>query len=206
MTIREDYDRVAEAYSAALRDELEGKPLDRWLLERVAIETKGAVLEIGCGPGQVAGFLATRGATVHGLDLSAAMIAEAQHHYPKVSFQTGDFHRLPFADASLGAVVAMYALVHLEVSELAPVLAEVARVLRPGGLFLAATHAGEERLQPGALFGVPVELTWIFHPPAAFFDAVQAAGLMPLERIVREPYLGAEHGSRRAYVLAKKPG
>jgi hypothetical protein len=51
---------------------------------------------------------------------------------------------------------------------------------------------------------VPVELTWIFHPAEAFFAAVAAAGLTPLERIVREPYLGAEHPSRRAYVLARR--
>lgn len=38
----------------------------------------------------------------------------------------------------------------------------------------------------------------------AFFAAVETAGLTPLERIIREPYVEAEHPSRRAYVLARR--
>lgn len=204
MKVREDYDRLATAYADALGDELRGKPLDRWLLERVAAEAPGPILEIGCGPGHVAAFLSDHGAEAEGLDISPEMIAVAAARHPKLRFSVGDFSALPFADASLGGLVAFYALVHLEVEALGPVLAEVSRVLRPGGLFLASTHVGDERLAPGSLFGVPVELTWIFHPAEAFFAAVEAAGLTPLERIIREPYLGAEHPSRRAYVLARR--
>jgi len=66
-----DYDRVAEAYAAALSDELRGKPLDRWLLERIAAEAPGPILEIGCGPGHIAAFLADHGATVQGANRGA---------------------------------------------------------------------------------------------------------------------------------------
>ncbi len=78
-------------------------------------------------------------------------------------------------------------------------LAHVALNLSP----TSAVHSNNERLQPGSLFGVPVELSWIFHPAEAFFAAVETAGLTPLERIIRGPCAEAEHPSRRAYVLAK---
>ena len=66
-----EYDRLAEAYTAALDDELDGKPFDRWLLDRLAAGSAGDQgLDVGCGPGQVAGYLAERGVIMTGLDLS----------------------------------------------------------------------------------------------------------------------------------------
>ena len=54
-----EYDRLAEAYVIALGDDLDAKPFDRWFLEELANNAPGQGLDIGCGPGQVAGFLAS---------------------------------------------------------------------------------------------------------------------------------------------------
>jgi SAM-dependent methyltransferase len=124
---------------------------------------------------------------------------------PGVPFDVGDLRALPHTAGSLGAVVAMYSLVHLPADRLAVAVIELARVLAPGGLLLAAVHAGSEVLHPGELWGVPVDLDWHFHEPESLFAAGEAAGLAPLERIVRWPYEGAEHASRRAYLLARQP-
>jgi hypothetical protein len=101
--------------------------------------------------------------------------------------------------------VAFYALVHLEAAALRRAIAALAEALAPGGLLLLALHVGEERLSPPELFGVPVSLTWIFHPSEVVYAAVRDAGLELREALVREPYAGAEHASRRAYVLASRP-
>jgi SAM-dependent methyltransferase len=199
------YDRLAATYADRLWAELDGKPLDRWLLERVAREAPGTVLDVGCGPGHVTGFLAAHGADARGLDLSPAMIDVARARVPAATFTVGDLRALPLADESLGAVVAMYALVHLPPGELAPAIAELARVLAPGGLLLVALHAGREVLHPGELWGIPVDLDWHLHEPDALFAAIADAGLAVVERLVRWPYEDAEHPSRRAYALARRP-
>jgi uncharacterized protein len=203
--LRDSYDRLATAYADHLWHELDGKPLDRWLLERVAREAVGPVLDVGCGPGHVTAFLAGHGARVSGLDLSPAMIAVARARVPGCEFAVGDLRALPHASGSLGAVVAMYSLVHLPRAEVAAAVAELARVLAPGGLLLAAVHAGDETLHPDALWDIAIDLDWNFVAPELLFDAVAAAGLAPVERLVRWPYDGAEHASRRAYVLARRP-
>lgn len=203
--LRDGYDRLASTYADELWHELDGKPLDRWLLERVARDARGPVLEVGCGPGHVTAFLAGHGADAAGLDLSPAMIAVARARVPAARFEVGDLRALPHADGALGAVVAMYALVHLPPPELPAAVAELARVLAPGGLLLAAVHAGSQVLHPGALWGIAIDIDWHFVEPAALFAAVAAAGLAPVEALVREPYAGVEHASRRAYVLARKP-
>ena len=85
------------------------------------------VLDLGCGKGRFAAHLARAGAVVIGVDLSAAMLAEAR----EIDRARASSRRLPFADASFDAVVAIEVLEH--VGPVAATLAEARRVLRAGG-------------------------------------------------------------------------
>jgi SAM-dependent methyltransferase len=98
------------------------------------------VLEVGCGHGGGASYL-TR--TLHpasytGLDLNAAGIAfcRKKHNLPGLDFARGDAENLPFPDQSFDAVINIESSNHYP--RLSRFLAEVARVLRPGGHFLYA--------------------------------------------------------------------
>jgi SAM-dependent methyltransferase len=121
--------------------------------ERTAAEVNGVVGQLGlapgarlldlcCGPGRHAVPLARLGFRVTGLDLSRRLLAEAAAaaagQGEPVGLVAGDMRRLPFADASFDAVLNLFhAFGYLEdeaQDEL--VLAEVARVLAPGGRFL----------------------------------------------------------------------
>lgn len=199
------YDRLAEAYARELWQELDGKPVDRWLLSRVVQEARGPILDVGCGPGHLTAWLAAHGAAVTGIDLSPRMIEVARSRSPGLSFLVGDFTQLPVADGSQGAVVAMYALVHTPRGQLGRPIAALTRALAPGGLLLVALHEGAEDVHPDALWGIPIDLTWHFHPAPDLLDAIDRAGLERLEFLVRWPYPEAEHPSRRVYALARKP-
>lgn len=97
------------------------------------------VLDVGCGAGFLANYLATRGLTVTGLDASAESLTVARRYDAtgQVRYETGDANQLPYPAASFQAVCAMDFLEHVE--EPARVIAECARVLQPGGLFFFAT-------------------------------------------------------------------
>jgi SAM-dependent methyltransferase len=197
------YAPVASAYVAELSDELAGKPLDRALLTLVAEQAQGPIVDIGCGPGHVAAFLAARGASVSGIDLSPEMIAAARTRHPSLRFEAADMFALPFADGSLGGAVLMYAIVHLKTSELAAPFRELRRVLAPNGLALVAFHAGDETKHVDELFGCATSLDFIFHEPEAVIAALAQAGL-PLEmRIDRKPYPDVEYPSERTYLLVR---
>ena len=151
-----DYDRLAEAYATAISDEVDGKPFDRWLLTRLAEESGGGQgLDVGCGPGQIAAYLADHGVAMTGLDLSPAMIAEARTRHPDVSFVQGSFVVPPMPrggdprDPGWTPISAWYAFVHLAPSDLARTVAALARVLRRGGVLAFATHIGRGVLHPG---------------------------------------------------------
>ena len=77
--VRATYDAVATAYADRLGDELDRKPFDRWLLDRVAGLADGSpVVDVGTGPGHVAAYLAAAGADATGVDLSPGMVEEAR--------------------------------------------------------------------------------------------------------------------------------
>ena len=198
------YATIAPAYAAELLRELDGKPLDRGFLDAFAASTTGRIVDVGCGPGQIAAYLATRGAAVEGLDLSPEMIAEARRAQPAIPFTVGDMCALPYPDASLGGIAAFYAIVHLPTAALGAPLREFHRVLAPGGLLALAFHIGETAVHVDEMWGQPTALDFHFHPADAVVAALAEAGLTVEARLERAPYPGAEHPSQRAYLLARK--
>lgn len=202
------YDALAGAYADHLSDELEGKPFDRWLVQRLGREAVGPVLDVGCGPGQITAALAAAGADVSGLDLSPAMIDQARTLHPELDFEVGDLSRVlrPRTASGWGAVTAWYALVHLAPAELPPVIAGLARVLAPGGLLSLAVHHGTGVRHVESLFEVPVELDFVLHERDVVLSAVAAAGLVDIEWYLRSPLPGVEADTERLYVLARRPG
>jgi SAM-dependent methyltransferase len=91
----------------------------------------GEALDAACGTGRHAGYLAGLGHRVTGVDSSPEMLARARQQVPRGDFAVDELHRLPVGDETVDLVVCALALVH--VRALGPVMAEFARVLRPGG-------------------------------------------------------------------------
>ena len=85
------------------------------------------LLDLGCGKGRFASHLVSLGAEVVGIDLAAAMLAEARG----IDRAKASARRLPFADAVFDVVFAVEVLEH--VGDVQPVIQEVRRVLKPGG-------------------------------------------------------------------------
>lgn len=205
VSVRESYDSAAEAYAEHLASELDGKPLDRHLLNRFAeeVQGRGMVADLGCGPGHVARYLHDRGVRAEGIDLSPEMIRVAAGLHRGIEYRVGDIQRLDVPDGSYAGAVLFYSIVHFDPSELGAVFREVRRVLAPGGLALVAFHIGEEVVHLDELFGCRVSLDFRFFPPSTVIEALEAAGLAVKERVEREPYEGAEYPSRRCYLLAR---
>lgn len=101
------------------------------LLDTAGIGAGMRVLDLCCGTGVLAGAAAARGAVIHGLDFSPAMLAVARSRLPAVTFVEGDGEAPPFPDASFDAVVANFGIHHLPQPLRA--LAAARRILKPGG-------------------------------------------------------------------------
>ena len=117
-------------------------------LSAVDLQPGDRVLDVACGPGIVACALAAEGAQVTGIDLTPAMIAEAQARQSTLGltgldWQVGDATALPFADGLFDRVVTRYSFHHLP--EPIAALREMRRVCRPGGrlVVIDATPAAD---------------------------------------------------------------
>jgi SAM-dependent methyltransferase len=204
---RSSYDAVADEYVRRIFDELKHKPLDRQLLDRFAagVRNVGPACDLGCGPGHVARYVHEQGVQVCGIDLSPVMIEQARRLTPAVEFDQGDILALDVADGAWAGIAAFYSLIHIPNSDLPQALGELRRVLRPGGLLLAAFHIGDGTLHLDEWWGQTVSVDFHFFRPAEMESRLREAGFVIEETIERDPYPEVEHQSRRCYIFARRP-
>jgi SAM-dependent methyltransferase len=199
------YDVVAADYAAAFSDELDDKPFDRELLDGLARDAagRGLVCDLGCGPGQIGGYLAQRGCDVVGIDISAGMLRSARERHGDVRFQLGDMRALPLADATCVAIACFYALIHVPRDEVPVALAEIGRVMRPGGALVLAVHGGAGELHSDDWFGHPVSVDATLFGAAELTSLLAAAGFVGCLATERNPY-PSEAQTSRLYVRATR--
>jgi SAM-dependent methyltransferase len=106
--------------------------------------TKGKrVLDVACGTGSLAREAARRGAEVVGLDRNAGMLAVARRLAPEIDWREGRAEDLPFGDGSFDVVASQFGLMFFE--DRVKALAEMGRVLKPGGRLVVAVWDSLER-------------------------------------------------------------
>lgn len=132
-----DTERFGNPYGAFL-DKQERAILGRFLPKRAS-----RVLEIGCGTGRLTDL-----ATV-GCDASLASLAVARARRPDRSFVGVDALALAFPGQSFDAAFSFHVFMHLEIEVIRAISAEVARVLKPGGIFIADIASRRRRALRG---------------------------------------------------------
>jgi SAM-dependent methyltransferase len=165
------FDTAADHYdrTRAISDEAMGRTISLLASE---LRDRGRVLEVGVGTGLLALRLHESGIPVSGLDLSAPMLAklvEKSGGAPPFPLVLGDATTMPFADGAFGAAYLRWVL-HL-IPGWRAALAEMARVVRPGGVLLLSLGTFDEvgtaiRARFSEITGLstdPVGLMWGEH-------------------------------------------
>jgi demethylmenaquinone methyltransferase / 2-methoxy-6-polyprenyl-1,4-benzoquinol methylase len=182
----------------------------RFMVSRVRVPDGGRVLDVATGTGLVARRLAatTPAGRIVGLDQSEPMVGQALRDVERVrmghrvAFVLGDGQRLPFADEAFDAVTFTYLARYVD--DLGATLAELARVLKPGGsmanlefhvpsgpvwrplwwlytrtaLPLAGRVVSREWFEAGRFLGPSIERLYAEHPLEQQLDLWRRAGLL----------------------------
>ena len=138
--VTNDYDSFAEAYSAEKEASLLNAYYERPAMLALAGDVAAAILDAGCGSGPLFAALRDRGAIVTGFDKSAGMVELARRRLgDDADLQVADLGGpLPFPDGRFDGVIASLVLHYLE--DWGPALAELRRVLKPGGRVLVSVE------------------------------------------------------------------
>lgn len=155
------------------------------LIDLVPEDPRARWVDVACGPGVISRAMAVRVGSVRGVDLTPAMIEEAERRareegIDNVSFALGDATALEFADASFDGAITRLSLHHIP----APgrVVAELARVVRPGG-WVAVSDLAADRDGEAAAWREEIERLrdpshWACQTPERLRGMGAAAGLV----------------------------
>lgn len=98
------------------------------------------VLDVGCGVGALHPLLSPYCSELHGIDVSAPCVEQARRQNPGVRYAAYDGAKLPYADGQFDMALTVCVLHHVPPAERAAFVAEMARVVRPGGLTCVIEH------------------------------------------------------------------
>lgn len=110
--------------------------LDAPMLARIRGHKVATALDLGCGEGRFCRMMQDLDIATTGIDPTEALLAEARRRDPAGHYISAGAEYLPFADASFDLVVSY--LTFIDIAAIEAAIAQSARVLKPGGIFLIA--------------------------------------------------------------------
>ena len=148
------------------------------LVQRHLVGLPGPVLDLGCGPGQWTAHLHALGARVTGVDMVPEFIAHARAAHPGPEFVLGPMTGLDLPAHSVAGVLAWYSTIHLPPTGLDDVLADIRRLLMPGGSLVVGFFDSDDGMGPFDHTVVTAH-RW---PADVFAERLAAAGFTEVER------------------------
>lgn len=144
-SIREEFTHQTDTFARA--EALKGAEILGAVVDLVPADLEARWLEVACGPAMIGRAIAPKLCSLHGVDLTPAMIEKAREEAGRegianVEFSLGDATALEFEDASFDGAVTRFSLHHVPAPQ--RVVEEMARVVRPGGFVVISDHARDD--------------------------------------------------------------
>ncbi|WP_286275308.1 class I SAM-dependent DNA methyltransferase [Mycobacterium antarcticum] len=178
--VRRRYTEVSDAYTRMFCAVTHVHPDDLRFLERHFGRCAGTILDAGCGPGHLTGYLTDLGLKTIGIDLVPAFIESARANWPEVEFSVGSMCSLDLPDGSLGGILAWYSLIHCEPGIVGDVLRTFHTALSDNGTLVVGFFEGED-VEP-----FEHKVTTAYRWPVDEMSAtLSAAGFVVVDRLRR---------------------
>lgn len=167
---------------------------------RAMVPTGGLVLDLGCGPGQYAQALESRGLRIVALDLSEGMLLQAQAN-DIFRLVCADMRHLPVAGGLADGCFACASLLHLPRAQTYRALVEFRRVLRLGGALYTGVKEGDGEEWVADQSGC--ERFFVYYQPNEIDQLIQAAGFEVVDGWISPPGKGQRHNWINRFATAR---
>jgi len=206
--VRTAYDEVADSYADYYRSTEPEQPIELAMIEHFAslLSDERRVLDAGCGAGRMLPVLAGLHCRVEGVDLSPGMVRRAQQDHPAFTTRIASLTHLPYQDGSFDGYFSWYSTIHNPDDDLLQILVEASRVLRVGGVLLAAFQSGRGTRDVSGAYrrrGHDITLERYNRTPNHFATVMAEAGLQEVARLERQP-AGAHERDSQTVLIGKR--
>ncbi len=151
-------------------------------------------LDVGCGHGYIHPFLTAAGADLEltGIDVAGGVLDGARKANPAVRYDVYDGRRLPYEAGSFDAAFTIAVMHHVPAAEWGGFLAEMRRVVKPGGLIAVIEHNPINPLTRWIVRTCPLDKNAVLLPSGQVARLLRDAGLVNIERryILFTPFEG----------------
>jgi SAM-dependent methyltransferase len=188
--VADEFNRYQETYKSAVDDALAFSSLKADFFARVKeaylvdlIErglgpaSEQTLLDVGCGVGIYHTMLAPKLKALHGCDVSEACLERAAEVNPSVDYRAYDGERLPYEDASFDLAFAICVVHHVPQPTWPRFFAEMARVVRPGGLVTIFEHNPRNPLTMRVVNNCPFDADAVLLNAAKTSELLEGVGL-----------------------------
>jgi predicted TPR repeat methyltransferase len=200
------YDALADRYAETFPDPYL-TPLERHMVAAFAElvregPVEGTVLDVGCGLGQVAADLTSRGLHVIGVEPSREMLNIARRKYPQLKFIHDDAYlqSVDLVGENIAAIVARYSLIHVPPADVPSVLVGWATRMDPGALVAVAGQT-TDAVGDVVEFDHAVAPAWRWHPDR-LSETLALAGFDEIWRTISLP--DANHRFPDVHLVARR--
>jgi predicted TPR repeat methyltransferase len=193
------WNAVAQAYQDKFMDlDLYNDSYDRFC--RLVKKSPARILEIGCGPGNIARYLLSQRPDfiLEGIDVAPNMVALAQANNPTARFSVMDVRQLdtswlvsPPTSAKFHGIVCGFCIPYLSKNDCAKLIRDVAQLLHPGGIFYCSAMEGDDA-QSGYEVASTGHQAYVYYHQAAYItEQLQVNGFGGIQ-LTRQQHPGRE--------------
>ena len=194
------YDKIAEPYAKEF-----SKPSE-YIEEFLALLPKNAkILDVGCGVGVDAGFMASKGFEIIGVDLSKEMLNIARQKFPQIDFKQQDIRELDFPPNSFDGILASCSLIHIPKKDVPSLIKKFKKILKKDGAIYIALQGGKsEEIFVDEPFKPDEKLFLNIISFDEIKNLLVKNGFSIVKHYEREPKSKEELNYTKLYVIAKK--
>ncbi|WP_394781139.1 class I SAM-dependent methyltransferase [Undibacterium sp.] len=173
------FNKLADVYASKYFSLTQYDRFYSMLVERLP-QTACTVIDIACGPGNVAAYLARvrPDLAITGIDLAPNMITEAKRRVPNASFHVGDCRELEQFGTGFQAAVFAFGLSYLPQKDAQRFFASLSHVLADDGVLLLATITGKEEISRYETASTGDRVFMVYRTPEQVLQLVQACGFL----------------------------